>query len=473
MKPLGTPLRPLRIAIIGAGPSGFYTAEALLKHYGRDILIDLFDRFPTPYGLVRYGVAPDHPSIKAVIRVFERVLADPRVRFYGYVTYGVDIHHAELRQWYDQIVYAVGAEADRCMGIPGEDSPNSLAATAFVGWYNGHPDYRELSVDLSCERAVVVGNGNVAVDVARMLVTSPEDLARTDIANHALEQLRASSIREVVLLGRRGPAQAAFTPAELRELGKLRDVDIMVDPQTLKLDPASAAALEADREAAQNLEALRAYATRTECRAPRRIIMCFLASPVKIITDQKKLTAVTIEQNTLVPTADGTLQARGTGKREAIQAGLVVRSIGYRSVPIEGVPFDEARQTLRNVAGRIVHPATGDPIPGEYVVGWAKRGPTGLIGNNKPDAVATVESMLADLSMLQGIADDRRDPDQLERFLRSRSCSLVTYPDWKRLDHYERSLGERQGRPRVKVTTIPEMLAIICQIAPVTLPITG
>ncbi|HEU5366926.1 MAG TPA: FAD-dependent oxidoreductase [Ktedonobacterales bacterium] len=465
MGPLGTSLRPLRIAVIGAGPSGCYAIEALLKHAEHTMAIDLFDRFPTPYGLVRYGVAPDHPSIKAVTRVFEKVLADPRVHFYGHVTYGVDLHHAELKQWYDQIVYAVGAEADRRMRIPGEDLPNSMAATAFVGWYNGHPHYRELPVDLSCERAVVVGNGNVAIDVARILVTSPEDLARTDIANHALEQLRSSCIREVVLLGRRGPVQAAFTPAELRELGKLRGVDLVVDPQALNLDPASAAALEKDREAAQNLESLYAYATRTECRAPRRIIMRFLASPVELTADQGKLTAVIIEQNTLVPAVDGTLKARGTGKQETIQAGLVVRSIGYRSIPIEDVPFDEARQTLSNVAGRIVHPATGDPIPGEYVVGWAKRGPTGLIGNNKPDALATVESMLTDLPTLQGITDGRRDPDQMERFLRSRNCAPITYADWQRLDQYERALGARQGRPRVKVTTVPEMLAIICQAA--------
>ncbi len=463
MELLDDPLRPLRVAVIGAGPSGFYTVEALLKQAERTIAIDLFDRFPTPYGLVRYGVAPDHPSIKAVSRVFEKTLADPRVRFYGHVAYGIDIHHEELKQWYDQIVYAVGAEADRRMGIPGEDTANSLAAPAFVGWYNGHPEFCQLPLDLSCERALVVGNGNVAIDIARMLVSVPEDLARTDIADHALERLRASHIREVILLGRRGPAQAAFTPAELKELGKLRDVEVVVDPRDLNIDSASAVAVETNREAAQNLEALSAYAAHTERTASRRIVLRFLASPKEIIADQGKLAAVVIERNALVPSAGATLQARGTGDQETIQAGLVVRAVGYRSTPIEQVPFDDMRQTLSNVAGRITRPDTGEPIPGEYAVGWAKRGPTGLIGNNKPDAVATVGAMLADLPALQGIAHDRRDPYQVERVLRDRGCALVTSSDWRKLDRYERAQGELQGRPRVKVTTVPEMMKIIRQ----------
>lgn len=463
MKCFGTEVRPLRIAVIGAGPSGLYTIEALLKHTERAMIIDLFDRLPTPYGLVRYGVAPDHPSIKAVTRVFDKVLADPRVRFWGHVTYGVDIHHQELKQWYDQIVYAVGAEADRRMGIPGEDLPNSLAATAFVGWYNGHPDYRDLPIDLSCERAVVVGNGNVAMDVARILITAPQDLLRTDIANHALEQLRTSRIREVVLLGRRGPAQAAFSPPELKELGKLPGVDVVVDPANIALDPLSAAVLETDREAVQNLEVLRAYAARTDYTAPRRITLTFLASPVEFIGDEGKLTGMTVEHNTLVTTPEGVLKAQGTGHREPIQAGLVVRSIGYRSVPLEGVPFNDATQTFHHVDGRLVDPVTGRPIAGEYVVGWAKRGPTGLIGNNKPDAVATVASMLNDLPLLQGIGDERRAPEQIEQFLRRNNYDLVTYQDWKRLDQFEMAQGKVQERPRVKVPTLHEMMAIIHQ----------
>jgi ferredoxin--NADP+ reductase len=463
MEQPGTPARPLRIAIIGAGPAGFYAAEALLKKSDLNLTIDFFNRFPTPFGLVRDGVSPDHQSIKSVIRVFDKILADPRVRFFGNVTYGTDIHHDELKQFYDQIIYAYGAQADRRMGIPGEDLPNSYAATAFVGWYNGHPDYCTLPIDLSCERAIVVGNGNVAMDVARMLVLSPDVLMKTDIADHALEKLRESKVREVVVLGRRGPAQAAFKNPEIRELGKLDGVDVIVDPRDLELDPISKATIEQDRSAKVNLDILREYAARTEHNAPRRIIMRFLVSPVEIIGTDGRITSVKIEHNELVPDARGVAQAKGNGTFETIEAGMVLRSIGYRSVPVEGVPFNFKNHTINNVAGRVVQPETGEPVPGEYVVGWAKRGPSGLIGNNKPDSAATVESMLADLETLPGISDDRRDPSQIEAFLRERGVDYVTYKDWKILDQYEIACGAPHGRPRIKLTTVPEMLAVIRQ----------
>ncbi len=463
MEQPGTPARPLRIAIIGAGPAGFYAAEALLKKSDLNLTIDFFNRFPTPFGLVRDGVSPDHQSIKSVIRVFDKILADPRVRFFGNVTYGTDIHHDELKQFYDQIIYAYGAQADRRMGIPGEDLPNSYAATAFVGWYNGHPDYCTLPIDLSCERAIVVGNGNVAMDVARMLVLSPDVLMKTDIADHALEKLRESKVREVVVLGRRGPAQAAFKNPEIRELGKLDGVDVIVDPRDLELDPISKATIEQDRSAKVNLDILREYAARTEHNAPRRIVMRFLVSPVEILGEDGRITAVKIEHNELVPDARGVLQAKGTGTFETIEAGMVLRSIGYRSVPVEGVPFNFKTHTINNVAGRVVQPETGEAVPGEYVVGWAKRGPSGLIGNNKPDSAATVESMLADLETLPGISDEQRDPSQIEAFLRERGVDYVTYKDWKILDQYEIACGAPHGRPRVKLTTVPEMLAVIRQ----------
>ncbi len=463
MEQPGTPARPLRIAIIGAGPAGFYAAEALLKKSDLNLTIDFFNRFPTPFGLVRDGVSPDHQSIKSVIRVFDKILADPRVRFFGNVTYGTDIHHDELKQFYDQIIYAYGAQADRRMGIPGEDLPNSYPATAFVGWYNGHPDYCTLPIDLSCERAIVVGNGNVAMDVARMLVLSPDVLMKTDIADHALEKLRESKVREVVVLGRRGPAQAAFKNPEIRELGKLDGVDVIVDPRDLELDPISKATIEQDRSAKVNLDILREYAARTEHNAPRRIVMRFLVSPVEILGEDGRITAVKIEHNELVPDARGVLQAKGTGTFETIEAGMVLRSIGYRSVPVEGVPFNFKTHTINNVAGRVVQPETGEAVPGEYVVGWAKRGPSGLIGNNKPDSAATVESMLADLETLPGISDEQRDPSQIEAFLRERGVDYVTYKDWKILDQYEIACGAPHGRPRVKLTTVPEMLAVIRQ----------
>ena len=463
MEQLATASRPLRIAVIGAGPAGLYAAEALLKQRSLVLSIDIFNRFPTPFGFVREGVAPDHQSVKAVTRVFDKILANSQVRFFGNVTYGVDIHHEELKRFYDQIVYAVGAPADRRMGIPGEDLPNSLSATAFVGWYNGHPDYQDLAVDLSCERAVVVGNGNVAMDVARILAISPEVLMKTDIATHALKKLRKSKIREIVILGRRGAAQASFTNAEIKELGKLAGVDVIVDPHNIDLDPHSRAIVEKNRVAAVNLECLRAYAALTANAAPRRLIMRFLASPVEIISNSEQITAVKIEHNELVVAPNGKLVAKGTGKFELIEAGLVLRSIGYRSIPIEYVPFNNVTSTISNNAGRIVYVDNGETVLGEYVVGWAKSGPNGLIGNNKPNSVDTVEAMLADLPMLQGISDEYRDPELIKTFLREQGIDYITYQDWQQLDRYEVAQGAEQGCPRVKATTVSEMMDVIHQ----------
>jgi ferredoxin--NADP+ reductase len=461
MEPLATATRPLRVAVVGAGPAGLYAAEALLNKPDLTVTVDVLDRFPTPFGLVRDGVAPDHQSIKAVTRVLDRTLADPRVRLFGNVTFGVDLHHRDLKRHYDQIVYAVGAQADRRMSIPGEGLPNSHAAIAFVGWYNGHPDYRDLPVDLSCERAVVVGNGNVAVDVARMLVSSPEELGRTDMADHALEALANSKVREVVVLGRRGAAQASFTTPELRELGKLDGVDVVVDPGEIELDPASRSVVEEDRTARANLKHLHEYAGRTEQSAPRRLSLRFLASPVEVLGRDGGITGLRVERNQLIVDAYGGIRSKGTGGFELIEAGLVVRSIGYRTVPIEGVPFDPATSTVSNIAGQVVHPSTGEVVAGEYVVGWAKRGPTGRIGNNKADAVATVEVMVADLPTLKGIRDDHRDPSRIEAVLRRRGIDYTTYQGWRVLDGHELALGASQGRPRVKVCSVPEMLEVI------------
>ena len=461
MPPLGTADRPLRVAVVGAGPAGLYATEALVKKPDLVTEVDVFERFPTPFGLVRDGVAPDHQSIKAVARVLERVLADPRVRLFGNVTYGVDLHHRDLKRHYDQILYAVGAQADRRMSIPGEDLPNSHPAIAFVGWYNGHPDYRDLPVDLAGERVVVVGNGNVAMDVARILATAPEELATTDIADHALAALRASRVREVVVLGRRGAAQASFTTPELKELGKLAGVAVVVDPANIELDPASRTVVEGDRTARANLKILREYAARDRHHAPRRIVLRFLASPVELVGRRGRLTGMRVERNQLVVDAYGGIRSKGTGQIDLIEAGLVVRSIGYRTVPVEGVPFDPATSTVSNVAGQITHPSTGEVVTGEYVVGWAKRGPTGRIGNNKADAISTVEVMVADLPDLKGVRDDHRDRPRIETVLRRRGIEYTTYPDWRVLDGHELALGAGQGRPRVKVCSVPEMLEVI------------
>jgi ferredoxin--NADP+ reductase len=460
---LGTPERPLRVAIIGAGPAAFYTAEALLKRSDLVCSIDIFNHFPTPFGLVRDGVAPDHQSIKSVTRIYDRIAANPAVRYFGNVTFGTDVRRDDLKCFYDQIVYAVGAQADRRMGIPGEDLQGSFPATAFVGWYNGHPDYRDLDVDLSHECVVVVGNGNVAMDVARILVESPDELAKTDIADHALAKLRESKVREVVMLGRRGPAQAAFTNAELKEFGELAGVNVLVDPADLELDENSADLLANDKMAERNVTLLRSYAARTGQTGRRSIRMRFLVSPVELIGDSGRVVAVKIEKNRLVMGDYGGLRAKGTGAFEEIEAGLVLRSVGYRSVPLQDVPFDDVTFTITNVAGRVVFSASGDPVGGEYVVGWAKRGPSGVIGTNKPDAVSTVAAMVEDLPSLPGIPDENRDPTRIEALLARCAPDYVTWSDWKALDAFEVARGAELGRPRVKVTSVPEMIEIIRQ----------
>ncbi|MFN8497821.1 MAG: FAD-dependent oxidoreductase [Anaerolineae bacterium] len=458
---LGTAERPLRVAIIGAGPAGFYAAEALLKNTNVTATVDFLNHFPTPYGLVRDGVAPDHQSIKSVTRVYDRILENPRVRYFGNVTLGEDIHLADIKPLYDMIVYAVGSPSDRRMGIAGEDLAGSLPATAFVGWYNGHPEYADLDPDLSHERAIVVGIGNVAVDVARILLRSTDELAATDIADYALDALRQSKVREVVMLGRRGPVQAAFTNAELKELGELTGVDVIVDPADVVLDPDSEAEMAKDRVATRNVELLRGMAAQTEHAQPRRLYLRFLVSPVELIGENGHVSAVIIEKNELYRDDWGTMRPRGTGQFETLDAGLVLRSVGYKGTPLKDVPFNAKTSTVSNVAGRVVDAATGEPVAGEYVTGWAKRGPTGIIGTNKPDSVETVSKMIEDLATLAGIADENRDPATVEALLQARAIPYVTYDDWKVLDRYEQDAGAAQGRPRVKVTSVPAMLQVI------------
>lgn len=459
MTTLGTAERPLRVAIIGAGPAGFYTAEALLKQENLVCMIDFFNRFPTPFGLVREGVAPDHQTIKSVIRVYDRVASAPNVRYFGNVTFGKDLLHRDLKPYYDQIVYAVGAQADRKMGIAGEDLIGSYPATAFVGWYNGHPDYSSMQFDLSHERVVVVGNGNVAMDVTRILVSPIERLEKTDIADYALEALSKSKVREVVMLGRRGPAQAAFTNPELREFGELDGVDVIVDPRDLVLDPASEAMLKADSKAAKNVEMLREYAARTPKEGNRRIVMRFLISPDKVLGLQGRMTGVRIERNRLEE-RNGTIRARGLGIFDIIPAGLLLRSVGYRTVPLPDVPFNAENHTILNEGGRVLcYP--GAPVIGEYVVGWAKRGPSGVIGTNKPDAAATVAAMMEDLPSIHPIPDENRDPTLIEKLIKEKNLTSVTYDDWKVLDLFELTRGNEKGRPRIKVTSVPEMLEVI------------
>lgn len=452
---------PVRIAVVGSGPAGFYAAGHLLRE--SDVEVDMFERLPTPHGLVRSGVAPDHPKIKTVTRVYEKTAAHPRFRFFGNVELGRDVSGDELREHYHAVVYAVGAAADRPLGIPGEGLPGSWAATDFVGWYNGHPDYCDLRFDLSCERAVVVGNGNVALDVARMLTLDHAELALTDVADHALEALRESAVREVVVAGRRGPAQAAFTNPELLELGELAGVDVVVDGEELERALAVADP-DVDPTSERNVKVLREYAQRPLRGEPRRIVLRFLLSPLELIADPADgVASVKLVRNELVAGA-GALRASATEARETIDARLVLRAVGYRGKALPGVPFDERRGVIPNEHGRVREgedgPEAGTVRPGEYVVGWIKRGPSGVIGTNKKDARETVDAILADLAAGALPAPASPDPRIVEELLYERRPDLVTYEGWSEIDRHERGLGEPHGRPRVKLTRIEEMLQV-------------
>ncbi|MEP7200376.1 MAG: FAD-dependent oxidoreductase, partial [Chloroflexota bacterium] len=444
---------------IGAGPSGYYAAGALIAQKDVNVSVDIFDRLPTPFGLVRYGVAPDHDKIKSVIRVYEKISSDPRVRFFGNVAFGADLLHDDVRQHFDQIIYAYGSSSDRKLGIPGEELRGAYSATEFVGWYNSHPDYVDLSFDVAtAQNAVVVGNGNVAMDVVRMLATPAAELATTDIADHALTVLRQSAIQKIYMLGRRGPAQAAFTNPELRELGVLADADVIVSAADLDLDPASLAAAQSDKSIAQNVETLRQYARRAPAGRPRQIILRFLTSPVELTGVNGHVAALKIERNELRPNADGTLAARGTSVYETLPVDIIFRAIGYKGLPMPGVPYDTRSGTIPNQQGRVMDPQTKQILPGEYVVGWAKRGPTGVIGTNKADAAETVKLLLHDVPTITPVADVAADPQAFVNFLRRQQPSYVTYADWQRLDRIEVERGKPQGRPRVKFAQVEEML---------------
>ena len=440
----------MRVAVVGSGPAGFYTAAPLLAAGAR---VDLIERLPTPWGLVRLGVAPDHPEIKAVSRVFEKIAREPGFRFFGNVDVGREVSHAELAARFDAVVYTVGAQTDRRMGIPGEDLPGSWPATAFVAWYNGHPDFQRLEFDLSGERAIVVGNGNVAVDVARMLALSSEELAPTDTTDAAIAAIAGSGLREIVMLGRRGPAQAAFTNPELKELGELAGTDVVVAPADLELDPASEAALAEDRSTARrNVELLREYASRPPGGKPKRLSLRFCVSPVAVLGDGK-VEALEVVRNTLVADEAGRLRAVPTGARETIPCGIVLRSVGYQGVALPGVPFDEGRGVIPNAGGRVLG-ESGEPIAGLYCAGWIKRGPSGVIGTNKKDAAETAAHVLEDAG--SGVL--RAAEGDLEALLVEHGLPFVEYAGWEAIDEHERGLGAPHGRPRVKLVTWDELL---------------
>ena len=454
----------LRVAVIGAGPAGFYTAEHLFRQAGLDVEVDLFDRLPTPYGLVRFGVAPDHQKIKNVTATFDKTAAHPGFRFFGHVELGKDVTLEDLRAHYHQIVYTTGAQTDRRMGIPGEDLRGSHPATDFVAWYNGHPDYREHRFDLSQERVAVVGVGNVAVDVVRILCRTPEELAATDISDDALAALRESRVREVYLLGRRGPAQAAFTNPEIRELGELPGADVTARTEEVELDPCRGRSSRRAATGARRRRSRSCASTPAARRPASRaaLIIRFLVSPVALHGDESGgVAGLRLVHNELSATAAGTLQARATDRFEELSVGLVFRSVGYRGVPIPGVPFHDAWGVILNDKGRVLEPDSREPQVGEYAAGWIKRGPSGVIGTNKPDAAETVACMAEDAGRGRLLAPVEPDAAAVLALVQQRQPQWISWADWQRIDALEVERGRASGRPRVKFTRVEEMLAAL------------
>jgi ferredoxin--NADP+ reductase len=449
----------MRVAIIGSGPAGFYAAEALLKRTDAVVHVDMFDRLPTPYGLVRGGVAPDHQNIKAVTRVYEKTASRPTFRFFGNVRLGGDISVEELRRHYDQIVYAVGNEADRRLGIPGEGIPRCTPATVFIGWYNGHPDYRHAKIDLSVSRVAVIGNGNVAIDAARILLRTPAELEKTDIAAYALEVLRNSQVQEVYILGRRGPAQASFTSAELKELGEMEEADLVVDPEELAdcIVPA-----EPNSQQDKNLAILKSFAEQPPGSKSKKLHLRFLVSPTEVVADASgNVCGLKLEKNRLEIRPGGTTGARGTGEIETLEVGMVLPSIGFSLEQIDGVPYDEKGGIIANEDGRVVNTVSRTVIANEYVVGWARTGAQGLIGSHKAASAHVVAHMTIDGAALQ--ERELPPPDAIVTMLGERGVKIVSFSDWKRLDEVEVARGARRDAPRDKIADVEAMLAILAQ----------
>lgn len=451
---LGTSERPLRVAIIGSGPSGFYAAESLFKGKIAST-VDMFERLPTPYGLVRGGVAPDHLKIRQVRKVYDKIALGERFNFLGNVEVGTDITVNTLQKHYDAIIFAFGTETDQRLNVPGEDLPGSHRAAAFVGWYNGHPDHRNLFFDLSQSVAVVIGMGNVALDVARILARTVDELKHTDIAQHALDALAESKIRNIYLIGRRGPAQAKFTPMELKEIGELEDCDPVIDQVDLALSPESREELDTQGKR-RMFQIMQEFSQRTPSPSKRRRLhFRFMLSPVKI-KGSTRVESIVLGKNVLEGPAYRQ-KSRTTGEILELPCGLVFRSIGYRGMPIPGIPFDDRWGTIPNIEGRVVH--EGKPLPGLYAAGWIKRGPSGVIGTNKPDAVETVSKLLEDAPNLPPCEEP--STDAVRRHLAERGVRVVDFQDWQKIDAAEEARGKAVGKPREQFTRIPGMLAIL------------
>jgi len=453
----------LRVAIIGSGPAAFYAAEHLLRQTSPPFSVDMIERLPTPYGLVRGGVAPDHQKIKSVIAIYEKIAANPNFRFFGNVEFGRDVTAEDLARHFNAVLFATGAQTDRSLGIPGENLSGSHSATEFVAWYNGHPDFRDRKFDLSVERVAVVGVGNVAIDVARILCLGPEELRTTDMADHAIAALSASRVRDVFLLGRRGPVQAAFTTVEVRELGEMLEAEPVVLADEIAIDPLSAAELETARAATKaKVDIVAGFAKLAPAGKPRRIHLRFFVAPVEILGDERgHVRAIKLARTRLVKNAAGAVIAEPTGKHEELEVGLVFRSVGYRGVPLPGMPFDEKTGLMPNLKGRVLRAPGGEPLPGNYASGWIKRGPSGVIGNNKADSVETVNALLEDATAGKLPSPAEPDPAAFAALLAERAPACVTFGEWQKLDRHEIGRGQPQGRPRVKCVSVEEMLEAI------------
>lgn len=462
MVEIGSEVNPLRVAIIGSGPAGFYTVNHLVKHRELHVLMDMFDRLPTPFGLVRAGVAPDHQKDKSVTRAYARSASNPNFRFYGSVEFGKHITLEDLKHHYHQVVFATGASQDRDLGITGENLAGSHSATEFVAWYNGHPDFVDREFDLSQENVAIVGMGNVAMDVARILCKTYDELLETDMADYAIAALRQSKVKNIYLLGRRGPAQAAFTPPEIQEMGELLDADVAVSVEEATLDAASLKYVRdnPDKNVEKNIACINEYAKRSPSGKHRLLTIRFLVSPTEATGDDGKVAALKLVKNEAYLADDGSIRARETGSTEEIQVGLVFRSVGYRGVALPGVSFNEDSGIIENRKGR-VYSSEGEQVAGLYAAGWIKRGPSGVIGTNKTCARETVNCMAEDLQAALHFNPDQTDPSAVEALVRERQPDFVTYEDWEKIDEAELAKGKAANRPRVKFTNIDDMLAVL------------
>ena len=446
--------RPARVAVIGAGPAGFYAAQALVKS-GQPVSVDIFERLPSPHGLVRYGVAPDHDTVKSKAFTFDQILKHEAVRYFGNVTFGKDLTRDEVKTHYDAVIYTVGASSDKNLNIPGEDLRGSLSATEFVAWYNAHPDHAHLNPPLDTRHVAVIGMGNVALDVTRALCKDPNELDKTDMAPYAVEALRHAKVTDVHILGRRGPSQANFTPKELREVAALPGVEVVVDPADIGADRVGAFEDElAAKKAARNVELFTEFSERKVFQRGKRVHIHFFVSPVEV-SGRERVAGLKLEKNRLEIKGER-LSAVGTGEFEHLDTGLLLRSVGYRSKPLPGVPFNDKRGTIFNKGGRVIT-QEGAVVAGEYTSGWVRRGPSGVIGTNKTDAEETTAHLLEDLPTLPVAKEP--NPQAVNRLLRGKGVPYVTFKDWQRIARTERRNGGRQHRRALKFASVEAMLA--------------